>query len=164
MRTAEGVVDVQVTELCQLPSELRGIGLFSGVEPQILEQQGLARFEFRGELLSQLADAVRGEGDIFRWPEHVIKQLSQTVDDGPEAQGLYPLALGPAEVRTEDHLGLVTEGVLDSRNRLADAGIISDFGAIGGQRNVEIHANQNALICKIKITNRKLGHDLFEHT
>ena len=125
---AEGVVDVDVAEAGELFGEGGVVGFFFGVEAEVFEQEGLAGLEVAGELDGDLADAVGGEGDVFVWVEDVVEQDAQAVDDGAQAHGVDGLALGAAEVRAEDDLGFVAEGVLDGGDGLADAGVVGDRG------------------------------------
>ena len=48
---AEGVVDIEVGQAGQLPAEIGIVGFFSGMEPQILQQQDLAVAKGCGQVL-----------------------------------------------------------------------------------------------------------------
>jgi hypothetical protein len=94
------------------------------VEAEVFEEEGLAGFEVGGEFGGDLADAVGGEGYVLVFVEDVVEEVAEVIDDGAKAHGLDGLALGAAEVRGEDDLGLVAEGVLDGGKGLADAGVV----------------------------------------
>ena len=85
MGAAEGVVDVDVAEAGELLGEAGIVGLFFGMEAEVLEQQRLAGFELAGHLGGDLADAVGGEGDILGFVEDVVEQQAQAVDDRAQA-------------------------------------------------------------------------------
>ena len=144
---AEGVVDVDVAERGEFFGEGRIVGLFFGVEAEVLEQEGLAGFEVGGHLAGDDADAVGREGYVLIVAEDVVEQAAKMSDEGTEAHGLDGLALGPAEVRAEDDLGLVAESVLDGGERLADAGVVGDDAVLEG--DVEVDADEDALVGQI---------------
>ena len=152
VRAAEGVVDVDVAQRGELLGEGRIVGLLFRVEAEVLQQQGLAGLELLRHLQRDVADAVGREGDVLRDVEHLLQQLAQARDQRAQAHGLDRLALGPAEVRAENDLGLVAQRVLDGRQRLADASVVGDDAVL--QRDVEVHADKHALVGKIQITNR----------
>ena len=93
------------------------------------------------------ADAVGGEGDVLVVAEDVVEEAAEVVDEGAEAHGLDGLALGAAEVRAEDDLGLVAEGVLDGGEGLADAGVVGDDAVLEG--DVEVDADEDALVGEV---------------
>ncbi len=105
------------------------VGFLFGVEAEVFEQQGLAGLEVGDELGGDFADAIGGEADVLVVGEDVVEQLAQA-DRRPGA-GSSPattLALGAAEVRAENHLGLAAQRVLDGGDGLADAGVVEDAG------------------------------------
>ena len=55
---AEGVVDVDVAEGCELFGEGGVVGFFFGVEAEVFEQEGLALLQLVGELGGDFADAI----------------------------------------------------------------------------------------------------------
>ena len=81
MGGAEGVVDVEIAEACELFGEGWVVGLLAGVEAEILEKEGLAGLEIAGELLSDGADAVGGEGDVLVGIEDVVKEHAEADGD-----------------------------------------------------------------------------------
>ena len=147
MSAAEGVVDVDVAEAGELFRERGIVGFFFGMEAEVFEQERLAGFEVGGHFAGDCADAVGGEGYVLVVAEDVIEQAAKMGDEGAEAHGLDRLALGAAEVRAEDDLGLVAESVLDGGEGLADAGVVGDDAVL--ERNVEIDADEDALVGEI---------------
>ena len=125
------------------------------MEAEVFQQEGLAGFEVGGHLGGDLADAVGREGDVLVVAEDVVEQDAQVVDDGAQAHGLDGLALGAAEVRAEDDLGLVAESVLDGGEGLADAGVVGDDAVLEG--DVEVDADEDALVGEIESRMDSLG-------
>jgi hypothetical protein len=144
---AEGVVDVDVAERGESFREGRVVGLFFGVEAEVLEQEGLAGFEVGGHLAGDDADAVGGEGYVLVVAEDVVEQATKMGDKGSEAHGVDGLALRAAEVRAEDHLGLVAESVLDGGESFANAGVVGDDAVFEG--DVEVNADEDALVGEV---------------
>jgi hypothetical protein len=148
MGAAEGVVDVDVAEVGELLGEVGIVLLLFGMEAEVFEQEGLAGLEVGGHLEGDLSDAIGGEGDVFILVHDVVEQGAEVVDKRAQAHGGNGLALGAAEVRGEDDLGLVAQGVLDGGQRLADAGVVEDGAAVGGEGDVEVDADEHALVSK----------------
>ena len=159
---AEGVVDVDVAEAGELFGEGGIVGLFFGMEAEVFEQEGLAGLEITGELGGDLADAVGGEGDVFVLVDDVVEEQAEAVDDGAEAHGVDGLALGTAEMGGEDDLGFVAEGVLDGGDGLADAGVVGDGAVFEG--DVEVDADEDALVGEVEVANGEFGHVTYEDT
>ena len=106
VRGAEGVVHVDLGQRGQRLGEGRIVGLFFGVEAQVFEQQHLARLELARHLFGNFADAIGRKGHVDALAEFLVEQLAQPVDHGPQRVLRIGLALGPAQVRGQDHLGL----------------------------------------------------------
>jgi hypothetical protein len=117
------------------------------MEAEIFEQERLAGFEVRGHLTGYGADAVGREGYVLVVAEDVVEQTTKVGDEGAEAHGLDGLALGTAEMRTEDHLRFVAESVFDGGEGFADAGVVGDDAVL--ERDVEIDADEDALVGKV---------------
>jgi len=94
---------------------------------------------------------VRREGDVEGFAYFVVEELAEPVDDRAEAVLWVHLALGTPEVRGEDHLRLVAEGVLDGGERFADAGVVGDLAAVFGERHIEINADEEVLVLQIDV-------------
>ncbi len=123
---AEGVVDVDVGQRGEGLRERRIVGLFFGVVAQILKQQHLAGFELARHLAGHFADAVRRKGDVDGFAQLLVEQLAQADDHRAQRVLGIRLALGAAQMRGEDDLGLVAQGVDDGGQRGHDAGVVGD--------------------------------------
>jgi hypothetical protein len=77
----------------------------------------------------------------------VVEQTAEVVDEGAETHALDGLALGAAEMRTEDDLGLVAKGVLDGGEGLADACVIGDDAVLEG--DVEVDADEDTFVGEV---------------
>jgi hypothetical protein len=159
---AEGVVDVDVAEGCELAGELGVVLFFLFVEAKIFEQEGLARLQVADHLGGDVADTVGGEGYVFVVADDVVEELAEAIDDGAKAHGGDDLALGTSEVRAEDDSGLAAEGVLDGGDGLANARVVGDARvaavAVGCERHVEVDTDEDALVGEVKIADGQLGH------
>ena len=107
MRTAEGVIDVNLAQRGKLRGKLRIVRLFFGMEAQVLEQQHLARLKLARQLGCQLAHAIRRKGHVHLLAKMMIEQHPQPIHDRSQAVFGIHLALGPSQVRSENQLGLV---------------------------------------------------------
>ena len=58
---------------------------------------------------------------------------------------------------SQNDFGFTAKCVLDGGDSFADAGVIRDR-AFFGERNIEVHADEDALAGEVEITNRKPGH------
>ena len=132
----------------------------SAVEAEVFEQQRLAGLEVAGHLERDVADAVGREGDVLAVGENVLEQLAQAVDDRAKAHGLDGLALGAAEVRAEDDLGLVAQRVLDGGEGLADARVVGDDAVLergtlkSTRMSTRLSARSRSRIDSLGIANR----------
>ena len=93
--------------------------------------------------------------------ELLVEQFAQAVDDGAQRVLWIGLALGTAEVRGQDDLGLVAEGVFDGGQRGHDAGVVGDGRAVFSERHVEVDADEDPLVGQIDVANGELGHGVF---
>src|SRR5262245_28272895 len=69
------------------------------------------------------------------------------------------LPFGPAEMRSQNHAPAFFRGVVDGRNRSANARIIINHSVF--DRNIEVDADEDALAGEVEIFNRKLVHGQF---
>ena len=158
MGRTEGVVDVDVGQRGQLLGEGRIVGLFLGVEAQVLQQQHLAGFQLPGQLVGYFADAVRRKGDVDALAQLLAEQDTQPVNHRTQRILRIGLALGAAQVRGQNHFGLAPQCVIDGGQRGHDAGVVGDGRAVFGERHVEIDADEQPLVGQIDVANRELGH------
>ena len=156
MRRAERVVDVVLGQVRQLPGELLVVGFFFGVEAQVLEQQRLALFQLRRDFLGFRADALGTEADVLAARQFLVEQHAQPLGHRLQTHLGIGLALGPAQVRSQNQARPVAQRIFDGGQGFADAGIVHDAPVF--QRHVEIDAHENAVAVERKITNGKLGH------
>ena len=141
--------------------EGRIVGFFFGVEAEVFEQQHLARFELAGHLFGNFAHAVGREGHVDGFAELLVEEFAEAVDDGAQRILRIRLALGAAEVRGKNDLGVTAQGVLDGGQRGDDAGVVGDFLAVFGERHVEVDADEDALVFEFDVADGELGHDVF---
>ena len=146
MRRAEGVVDIDLGQRGQRLGKGRIVGFFFGVEAQIFKQQHLAGFELARHLLGHFANAVGRKGHVDGLAEFLVEQLAQPVDHRAQRILRIRLALGAAEVRSQNDLGLVPEGVIDGGQRGHDAGVVGDGRAVFSERHVEVDADEHPLV------------------
>jgi hypothetical protein len=139
---AEGVVHIHVGQGCQLGGEAGIVLLLLGEEAHVLQQHHIA-LSHRGHLgLGVGADAAVG------LHHGLAQQLAEAGGHGGEAHALIHLALGPAEVGGQDHLGALGGEVVDRGQGSADAGVVGD-GAGVIERYVEVDPHQHALAAQL---------------
>src|ERR1700687_5823456 len=97
------------------------------------------------------ADAIQGER------HRLAKKLFQFFRRGPEGILRIRTALGPAEMRGQYKAAAFLNGESDCRNSFADARVVSDHAVL--QRNIKVHANEDALATEIEIVDGELAHD-----
>lgn len=157
--SAEGVVDVDVTEFGERSTESRdglgigldllAVGLLSGallldVVTEVLEQNDRASSRVGAGLLDLGADAVVEESDVG------VEQLLELLGNGLQRVLLNTLAVGTAEVRHQDDaLGALLESVLNCGQSSGDALVVGDLAAVEG--DVEVDTDKDALALKAKV-------------
>ena len=82
----------------------------------------------------------------------MVEQGAEVIDEGAKAHGGHGLALGTAEVRAENDLGLVAERVLNGGQCLANARVVGDDAVFEG--NVEVDADEDALVGEVEVADR----------
>ena len=112
MGAAEGVVDVEVAERGELRGELGSLASSSGWKRRFSSSRVWPDSSWRDISMRDIADAVGRECHVLREIEDLFEQQAQPRDQRAQAHRLHRLALGAAEVRAQDDLGLVTQGVL----------------------------------------------------
>ena len=135
MRRSEGVVHVRVGELCELPREPDIVGLLSGMEPEVLQQDHVPRLDVTADGLGPVAD------DLVERHHVDAEQLTQPVGDGPEAQIVLWLPLRPPEVGRDDERGAPVEELAERREGRADPHVVGDPAAL--ERHVEVGADED---------------------
>ncbi len=91
------------------------------------------------------------EGHVLVVTQDVVEERAEVIDERAKAHRRDGLALGTAEVRAEDDLGLVAERVLDGGERLADARVVGDDAVF--ERHVEVDADEHALVGEVEVAN-----------
>ncbi len=151
MRRSERVVDVHVRQIRQRLREVRIVGFFLRMEPQVLEQDR-RRSGCRGH------DVCRRRTDAVGRERHrTVEELRQVFRHRLQAELRLRLALRPAEMRGEDHRGALLERVGDRRQRRAYPRVVGDARAV--ERHVEVDANEHAPPLEGEVTNRAQSHD-----
>ena len=158
VRRAEGIVHVDLGQRRQRFRESRIVGFLFRVEAQVLEQQHLARLELARHLFGNLAHAIRREGHVDAIAEFLVEQLAQPDGHGPQRILRIRLALGPAQVRGQNHFGAVPQRVLDGGQRGHNARVVGNRLSVFGQRYVEINADKHPLVGQFDVFDRELGH------
>src|SRR5271154_6693947 len=139
MSGAESVVDVVVGERAELLGKLLVVSFFLRMEAKILEQQGLALFQFAGYFFGFGTDALGTETHVFSAGQFFVEQHAEPLGNRLEAeQGIGP-ALGASEMRGENEASAVTQGVLNGGESFADAGIVHDAAVFEGDVEVDAH-------------------------
>ena len=127
VRGAEGVVDVDLGERGELLLRTRdrwlllrrGSGGFRAAAP--------GRDSSWRAISSAISPTQSGEkATLIAVANVLVEQLAQAIDDGAQRVLRIRLALGTAEVRGENDLGVVPERVLDGGQRGDDAGVVGD--------------------------------------
>ena len=150
MRGPERVVDVDVGVRGEGRGEGRIVGLFLGVEAEVLEHEHLARPQALDRVLGPDPERVAGDRDV---PAH---QLGQDLPDRPQAQPVLDLAVRPAEVAGQDDRRPGVEERVDGRDGGPDARVVGDPAV--GQRDVEVDANEDAFAGDVRVADRELVH------
>ncbi len=133
----EGVVDVKVAVLGERVGKGAVVLFLALVEAGVFEEQHGAVLERGDGLAGGVADAVLGERD------GAADFLGERVGDRAERHLGVALALRPAEVREEDHLGALVRELGDGRRDGVEAGAVADLAVRHG--DVEVHAGEDAL-------------------
>ncbi len=151
---AKRVVDIHVSELREGLGESGVVRLFLVMETEIFEQSDVAGAQAFDDFLGDDPGAFVAE-------QHRVRDQLMEADAGrAQRVFLHRLALRPAEVRHEDdaRAGLAQE--LDGGNGCADARVIGDDLAalLFLERDVEVHANQDAAPVQLDVANREFAH------
>ena len=146
----ERVVDVDVRVGGQRGRELGVVLLLGRVEPEVLEEQQLARPEPVDRVLRADPEGIPGD-------RHVpAEQLGQPLPHRTEPQAVRDLAVRPAEMAGEDQAGALVEEGRDGRDGRPDPGVVRDLAV--GERDVEVHPHEDALAREVRIADRQLVH------
>src|SRR6266566_8446165 len=92
----------------------------------------------------------------YNFSSGAAEKLLKLLIDRTQAVLFHPLTLRPSQMRRQNHPRAMFGGVLDCRNRGADAGVVFDLTVFDG--NVEVNADKDALALEINILDGKLWH------
>ena len=159
MRRAESVVDVVLGQLRELLGEVLIVGLFLGVEAQVLEQQRLALFQLGGDFFGFRANALGTEANVLAARQLLIEQHAQPLGHRLQAHLGIGLAFGPAQMRSQNQARSMAQSIFDGGQSFADARVVHDAPVF--ERHVEVNAHEDPVAIERKITNGKLGHGWF---
>ena len=132
----KGVIDVKVTKRRQRFDEVRVVLFLAGVEAGVFDEQHVTR--------PHGLDGLGRDIEPVRREAHRLAEVVGQVGH-QEAQriGLVRPALGPTEMRQQDHLAALFDDGLDGRHDALDARRVTDATIL--DRHVEVDAHQNAL-------------------
>src|SRR5260370_31916737 len=152
MRGAEGIADEKaVAESGELFRKGLAVFFLMGREADIFEHQHLA-------VAHRLALAFGTGADTIECECHgIAEKLFKLFRDGLHGIFQVRAAFGTAEMRSENEAGAFLDGKADRWERFADAGVVGDHAVF--ERNVEVHADEDALAAKVEIADGELVHD-----
>ncbi len=151
MARSKRIVAVDVGHVGQGPRE-RGIPfLLTGIEPQILQDQDLARTERGGLGAGIVANHIVGE--VHR----LAQQLGQLVGGRLHAVLGVRGVFRPSQVTHQDQSAATVDNRANGRQGQADTPIVGDASLVV-QWHVEIHSHQNRLAGDGNILDRFLSH------
>jgi hypothetical protein len=120
------------------------------VEPQVLEEEGLARPQAADGVLRPDTQRVARAGDVE------AEEGREPLGDGAEPQAVLDLAVGPAEVAREDHPRALVQEVPDRGDGRPDPGVVLDLPVL--ERHVEVDADEDPLARRVELADGSLGH------
>ena len=157
VRGTEGVADEEaVAESGELLRKGFVVFFFFGMEADVFEDEHFPVAQGFALAFGSRADAIQGEG------HGLAEKFFQFFRGGPEGIFWIGTALGPAEMRSEDEAAAFLNGEAERGNRFADACVVGDDAVF--QRNVEVHADENAFAAEVEVVDGELGHDFRSQT
>ncbi len=150
MRTAEGVVDINLAETGQGLSEGRIVFLFLSMEPDVLEQSYFAFRHPGNEVFGFLADAIGAKKD------RLSNQLLKSGCHRPKRIFFDRLALWPAEMRHQNNFRAMLAQIVDRGQAFANSRIIGHYLVALAllQRHIEVHPHKDAFPFHIDLVQR----------
>ena len=146
----ERVVDEDVGVRGEGRGEVRVVLLLLGVEPEVLEEDRLARTHPLDGVLCPDAERIAGHRDI------AAEQLAEALADRPEPEAVLDLAVGPAEMAREHDPRPVVEERDDRRQGGPDPGVVGDLAV--RERDVEVDSDEDALARGVEVADGQLVH------
>ena len=137
----EGVVDINVAELCQLRHEGRIVLFLALVEACVLQQQDIAVLHRGDGIRCGFADTVGCES---HW---LLQMFGEHLRQRCEGVLLVRAILGAAEMCEQDDLAAAICNVDDGRQDAIDTRCIGDATVF--HRHVQIDAHEDAFACDV---------------
>src|SRR5713101_3135464 len=153
MRGAKGITDEKaVTESRELFRKGLVVLFLLGMEADVFEQEDIAVGECFALRLRNGPDTVRGKSN--RPADEFLELL------GYLHERVFRIwaALGAAQMRSEHQSAALLNREAERGERFANAGVVGDHTVF--ERNVEVHADEDALSAKIEIVDGQLVHSL----
>ena len=123
---------------------------FLWMEANIFEHQNFAVAQGFALAFRSRSDAIQSKG------HGLAEQFFQFFGGRPKRIFQIRAAFGPAEMRSENEAATFLDGQAKSRESFADARVIGDDAIL--ERNVEVHADENAFAAKVESVDGELGH------
>ncbi len=153
---AEGVIHVEVAQSGQLAREPVGdllvLLLFLRMEPQVLQQHDVPRLHLSHCALHLRSDAVLHHRNLL------AEQLLQANRHRSKRILRIRLSLRPAQVRHQDQPPPAIEHVPDALQGGLDPRIVGHLARLLVQRDVEIHAHEDAFAGDVDGLYAQFGH------
>ena len=150
VRGAEGVVGVGVARRRQRGRERGVVGLFAGVEAEVLEQHHAAATGLGERGGHRLADRVGREDD------RAAEQFRQARRYRPQRERWIRGPLRPAQMGADDEGRPPVEGEPQGREGGANPGVVADDAVAHG--NVEVDAHEQPVPVEIEVVEGSLAH------
>ena len=148
MGGAEGVVHVLVAVSREASGELGGVSGFARMKAQVLENDDVAGTEPR-RLAVLAADHVGPKAD------GLAEEFLKPRRDRPQAERGIGLAVGPAQMRSDDHRGALLASRADGGEGGAEATVVGHSSV--PERYVQIGAQQEPAAAQIEVSKGQLS-------
>src|ERR1700747_599268 len=120
------------------------------MEADVFENQDFPVAQSFALAFGTRADAIESEG------HRITEKLFQLFGCWPQRIFQIGTALGAAEMRSQNKSRTLLNRKADCRKGFADAGVVGDDAVF--QRDVEVHANENALSAEVEVVDGELVH------
>ena len=151
MRGAEGITNEKAVAEC---SELLGksfvVFFFLGMEADIFKNENFTVAQGFALAFGTGADTIE------RKSHGIAEKFLQFFCC--RRQGIFQIgaAFGTAKMRSENETRTVLNRKAQCRKRFADAGVVGDHAVL--ERNVEVHADEDALAAEVEVVDGELVH------
>ena len=155
MRGAEGIANENaVAESGKLFGKSLVVFFFLGMEANVFQNENFAVAQGFALAFGARADAIE------RKRHRATEKLFQLFRGWPHGIFQIRAAFGAAEMRGEHDASAFLNSEANCRQRFADASVVRDDAVF--ERNVEVHADEDALAAKVEIVDGELVHSLRE--